>query len=350
MLIRLACKLFNDDARYFLDPLLMSQEVNKVVLYRNDAPESLDDDIHGKMEGVYHHSLFKIVQRLGRMLFDSKADIYIGIYEIPHGIMAILGAKLNKRPSVVSVIGNPKYEIRNKGIRKHITNYIYQKATVITVTGNESRDYLIREKKLPPEKVFVLPNSIPMDVFTKKIRKKQYDLITLGRLSPEKGLYQMMDVIELLREKMPGIKLGIAGKGSMFEELKQQIIARGLEKNIELLGYVKDATEFLNDGKLFITTSFTEGMPRTVIQSMACETPAIATEVGDMKDLVITGKTGYLIKTGDNTKEIADKTYNILSNSQLLTELATNCRIHIEKNYSHKAGQKAWENIFDYLN
>jgi hypothetical protein len=106
MLIRLACKLFNDDARYFLDPLLMSQKVNKVVLYRNDAPEPLENDIHRKMEGVYHNRTLKLVQRLVRILFDCKADFYIGIYEIPHGIMAILGVKLNKKPSVVCVIGN----------------------------------------------------------------------------------------------------------------------------------------------------------------------------------------------------------------------------------------------------
>jgi len=327
----------------------MSGKVNKVVLYRNDAPEPLGLDIHRKMEGVYHNRTFKLVQRLGRMLFDRRADIYIGIYEVPHGIMAILGAYFNKSPSVVSVIGNPKFKIRNKGIRKHITNYIYKKATAVTVTGTESKDYLISEKSMPPEKVFVLPNAIPMDVFYKMDSKKKYDLVTLGRLSPEKGLYKMMDVVEFIRKKMPEIKLGIAGKGPMLEELKQQIKERGLEENIELIGYVEDAAEFLNEGKLFITTSFTEGMPRTVIQSMACETPAVATEVGDMKDLVTTGKTGYLIKAVDDINEIAERTYNILSNDQLLSELATNCRAHILQNYSYEAGKKSWEDIIKYL-
>jgi glycosyltransferase involved in cell wall biosynthesis len=350
MLIRLACKLFNDDARYFLDPLLMSEKVDTVVLYRNSAPEPLGLDIHLKMEGVYHNNKLKFINRLSRMIRDRKADLYVGIYEIPHGIFSLAAAWFNRKPAVVSIIGNPKFEIRNKGFRKYITNRIYKMADVITVTGTESKIYLVSEKSVPAEKIFVLPNSIPMDVFYKQKRQSRFDLITLGRLSPEKGLYKMIDVVELIRDKMPDVKLGIAGKGPMQEELELQIKERGLEDNIEILGYVKDAAEFLNEGKLFITTSFTEGMPRTVIQSMACETPVVATEVGDMKDLVLTGKTGYLIKAEDDAVKIADETYKILSNDTIMNSYAANCHKHIDEHFSHKAGHRAWENMFDYLN
>jgi len=351
MLIRLACKLFNDDARYFLDPILMSEEVNKLVLYRNSSPLHRELEIHNKLEGVYHNASFKYICRLYRIVCDREAaNIYVGIYEIPHGIYALLGAKINKKPAVVSIIGNPKFEIRNKGIRKIITNWIYKLADVVTVTGTESKKYLVEQKSLNPNKIFVLPNSIPVDSFFSQNQDRKYDLITLGRLSPEKGLFTMIEVVKVLKDIMPNVRLGIAGKGPLLDDLRKCIVEGDLEDNIDLLGYVENATDFLNMGKVFIATSFTEGMPRTVIQSMACETPAVTTDVGDMKDLVIPGKTGYLIKDRDDIRKIAEETYNILNDEKLRYLYARNCQLHIQENFSHEAAKAVWENIFEYLN
>ncbi len=350
MIIRLACKLFDEDSKYFLNPILISRKIKKVILYRDTQPLHLKSDIYDKLEGVYNNTILKFLIRLFRIINDKKPDLYIGIYEIPHGLFALIGSWFNNKPSVVSIIGNPRFKIRNKGFRKYLTNYIYKSATVLTVTGSESKNFLINKKSISSEKIFILPNSISTEKYKPIYIEKKYDLITLGRLSPEKGLYKLIDIIYILKKKIPNISVAIAGSGPIYDNLDIYIKKLGLKNNIRLLGYVTNSVKFLNQGKLFITTSFSEGLPRSVIQSMACKTPVIATDVGDMKDVIINGKTGYLINRTDSNEKIAEETYKILISDKSREFFASNSYKHINLYFTHEAAKKVWEKIFKYLN
>lgn len=352
MLIRLACKLYNSDARYFLDPILMSERVSQIVLYRNLSLGPLTKEIHKKLTGRYNNSKAKfLIRQLELLLNKPKADLYVAIYEIPHGILILLAAKINNKPSVVSIIGNPKYELRNRGIRGTVTKLIYKYANVLTVTGNESKKFLIEQKKVKAEKIFILPNSIPIDEFYHKSDiEYKYDLITMGRISPEKGLFNLVDVVFILKKRLPTIKVGIAGKGQLLKELKDRIEELNLSSNIHLLGFVDDPVDFLNRGKLFISTSYTEGLPRTAIQSMACGTPVVALEVGDMSDLIIHNKTGILHSKEFNKIKLSNQIYDILLNNEKINKFQNMCISEVDQKYNHQVANQTWENIFKYLN
>ncbi len=350
MKIKLSCKLFDADAQYFIDPILDCKDINSIVLYRNQSLVVKEVCWNSKLKGVYHSTKLKFIFRLYRMIVDKpKADVFIGIYEIPHGLLALISAKINRKPVIISVIGNPKYNIRNKGFRGFITNWIYKWADVITVTGSQSKAFLIEKKKLNSNKIFILPNSIPIDEFDSKKTKKEFDLITLGRLSPEKGLLNLLDIVAILRRSLPSIRVGIAGRGPQMKELASRISKLKLEKNVTLLGYVENVSDFLNSGSLFLTTSFTEGLPRTVIQSMVGGVPVIASNVGDMSDLVINDKTGVLIENPHDISSFAESIIDILGNEKKYLKLSEECKIHSTKNYSHRAATIVWNKIFDYL-
>jgi glycosyltransferase involved in cell wall biosynthesis len=350
MKINLSCKLFDADAQFFINPILECKDIDKMNLYRDKV--LIEEGVlwKSKVNGVYDSTNTKFINRLYRMIINKpKPDVFVGIYEIPHGLLALIAAKVNSRPVVVSIIGNPKYSIRNKGLRGIVTNWIYRFSNVITVTGSQSREFLIQNKSLDPKKVFILPNSIPIDDFTEKNVQKKYDLITLGRLSPEKGLLNLLEIVVILRKFLPNIKVGIAGKGPQMKVLLSKINQLQLKKNVFLLGYVESASYFLNSGKIFIATSFTEGLPRTVIQSMVGGVPVIASNVGDMSDLVINDKTGVLIENPHDISSFAESIIDILGNEKKYLKLSKECKIHSTKNYSHRAATKVWNKIFDYL-
>jgi glycosyltransferase involved in cell wall biosynthesis len=352
MNIKLTCKLYDGDARYFIDPILQSRESVRLTLYRNKYPEYWNDKWGEKVIGVHHISKLKFIPRFFNMVFDKhKADVYIGIYEIPHGLLALLAGKLRRKPIIVSIIGNPKYSIRNNGLRGRVTNWIYKKADAITVTGSQSKFFLVERKKLNSEKVFVLPNSLPVEDFLTKDEaiEKIYDLVTLGRLSSEKGLLNLLDIVYTLKKRMPQIKLGIAGEGPQLHELKLRVLELKLENNVDLLGYVDSASVFLNSGKLFITTSFTEGLPRTVIQSMLGGIPVVASNVGDMSDLVINDKTGVLVEDANDNMSFVNGIEMILENIVMYKKNSDNAVKHAKRYYSHNAATKVWNNIFEYL-
>ncbi len=349
MNIKLTCKLYNNDAFYFVKPIIDINKVENIYVYRDNA--GLGNSKIKYIISKLNRTFFRFIWRFFQMLFSSKKfDLIIGIYEMPHGLLALIIGLLKNKPVIISVIGNPRLDIRNKGIRGKITNIILKKCDVITVTGTIGRNYYIQEKKFNSKKVFVLPNSIDTEEFKATNIKKKYDIITLGRLSPEKGLDFLIDIVAKIKLNFPNIKVAIAGDGAIKDELQSQIETLSLSENIDLLGYVKDSIEFLNSGNIFLTTSKTEGLPRAVIQSLSCGTPVIASNVGDMSDLVINNKTGYLINNYNDIDAFVKAIEELLVNDKVRAKLAVNSMIYVKENYSHKSATHLWNEIFNYLN
>jgi glycosyltransferase involved in cell wall biosynthesis len=350
MILKLTCKLFDGDAWYFIKPMLLSKKINAITLYR-DQPLTIENKVIAKkLNGRYKSGFLKYIWRFLSMCFDQpKASVFVGIYEIPHGLLVLIVSKLLAKPSVICIIGNPKYKFRNNGFRGWITKYIYQHADIITVTGSESKKHLSTYKNIDKNKIFILPNSIPLELFQKKNMNPNYDLITLGRLSEEKGLFRLLDIIVDVKKELPTIKLGIAGSGPLLNELEYRIKELNLMDNVDMLGYVEDAAKFLSDGKIFISCSSTEGLPRSTIQSMACGTPVIATNVGDQSDLVVTGKTGILIKDAYDKTAFVYGICSLLTHEDKRKVYAENAIKHAQDNFGDSSATIAWDSMISYL-
>ena len=348
MKIQLTCKLFDNDAFCFLKPITDINKTEKIFVYRDKKGIYNSKIVY--IISKFNKTYFRFIYRFFQMLFNfKKCDVLVGIYEMPHGLLALLVSILRKKPVVVSVIGNPKHERRTKGLHGKIIHIILKKCNVITVTGTVGRNYYTHEKKYTHEKVFVLPNSIDTKEYNTNNTEKKYDIITLGRLSSVKGLDYFINIIAKLKLTFPNIKVGIAGKGQILEELQQLIDSLYLSENVILLGYVEDPVEFLNSGKVFLTTSKTEGLPRTVIQSLACGTPVVASNVGDLSDLIINNKTGFLIEEYKE-ENFVKAVSSILNSSEKRNKLSQSGKEFVKNNYDHKAATQVWIDIFKYLN
>ena len=75
----------------------------------------------------------------------------------------------------------------------------------------------------------------------------------------------------------------------------------GIESNIEFLGEISDISQILTDSdiKILVLTSLREGMPMSVLEALSFSIPVIATNVGDIPEVVLNGKTGYVLPTKD---------------------------------------------------
>jgi len=349
MNIKIICKLYDADAKYFIEPIKYLSKENNLILYR-DKKISNELDIKQITPFISRFSLISNFIRFFQIiLLENKPNLLIGFYEIPHGIIAILASKYFNIPSVVCIIGNPKVNFRNQGIRGRVTNWVYKNADVITVTGNISKKYLLENKKIISNKIFILPNSIIDNTFYNLDIKPKYDIITLGRLSSEKGLFNLLNLVKELKLKIPNVKLGIAGKGPLYHSLQKEIDELDLNDNVDLLGYVNDANQYLNNGKIFISTSFTEGLPRTIIQSMFCGTPVISLDVGDISDIIIDEYNGYIINPPYESNIFTNKVFKLLNDEKLRKIFSKNCISHVSKLYSNENAKNIWLKILKYL-
>jgi glycosyltransferase involved in cell wall biosynthesis len=352
MNIILTLKCGYKDSFYFIQQIASIKTVEKVFVFRDE--KSLDAD---KVQYIVskNRRLRKInfIIRFFQMVLDTKykPKIFIGIYEIPHGLLAMLAGKVRKIPSVVSITGNPAYTKLRRGLRLKLTMWILKNCTYITVTGNNSRKYLIQQR-IPGEKIFILPNTLDFTLFRKLGLNREYDIISLGRISEEKHIEIIVKIVAELKAKIPNIKAAIGGDGPQKEMIINLVKQLKLDKNIDVCGYItpnEDLTSFFNKGKVFLLTSETEGFPRTIIQAAACGLPVVASNVGDITDVIDHGINGFLVNGYSNVKEFSSRVFQLLNDNELYEQFSITLEKIVRQQFVTENASKVWQNIFDEI-
>ena len=116
---------------------------------------------------------------------------------------------------------------------------------------------------------------------------KTYDAVFMKRLHPAKGIFDLIDIWTLVVEKKPDSKLLIIGGGSdkTVAKLKQLIIKKNLQNNIEMIGTVYDFTKkirFLQKSRLFLLPSYEENWAIVIGEALACGLPVISYELPEI--------------------------------------------------------------------
>ena len=318
MNIFLTLKCGFNDSFYFIQQFSSLSNIKKVFVFRDEKSLEIEK-VQYVLPGGIRKSFFRLIIRFFQMLFYvPKPELIIGIYELPHGLLAMIVGKIRGVPSIVSIIGNPAYTKLRKGSRLKFTMWILKYCNFITVTGNNSRKFLIRQG-IEADKIFVLPNTMDFSSFKPLVVKKEYDIISLGRISDEKHLEIIVEVIKKLKANFPNIRVGIGGSGPKKNNIIILVKELGLEDNIDICGFIpeEELTVFFNKGKVFILTSETEGFPRTIIQAAACGLPVVASNVGDISDVIDHEINGFLVNDYNNIEEYTLKIEQLLTNENI---------------------------------
>ena len=126
-------------------------------------------------------------------------------------------------------------------------------------------------------------------------------LVTIGRLSEQKGQLILPPVIAALRARLPGLRLTIVGDGDLRRPLEARIAELGLAGSVTLTGWLaeREVRAALREAQALILPSFAEGLPMVVMEAMASGRPVIATHIAGIPELVEDGVTGWLVPAGD---------------------------------------------------
>jgi glycosyltransferase involved in cell wall biosynthesis len=167
----------------------------------------------------------------------------------------------------------------------------------------------------------------------------------IGRLSPEKGIQNFVEALPAILNDKKEFRVLIGGDGRLKKDIEAAIQAEKLMDVIDLPGWIshEDTPQYLNQLKLFILPSYSEGLPYAILEAMACETPVLATAVGAIPDVITDGKTGFLMK--DNSPEcIAENVIRAL-NSPDLERIAKNGRLFVENTFTFDKSVENWKRI-----
>jgi len=184
-----------------------------------------------------------------------------------------------------------------KGYKGHFTNKFYfptanvvhyklnqwlfkclaRKRGVLVTVNDYYRNIL--EKKYPYNKIYVMKSVGGVKVEPGSL-KKEYDLVWMGRFHEQKGLFEMLDIVRLIKQKDKGIKVVVVGDSSeKFKNRFLDILSKlGLQENVNCAGFVPndEKNDILKKSKVFLMTSLYESFGSVNLEAMTCGVPVIA--------------------------------------------------------------------------
>lgn len=220
---------------------------------------------------------------------------------------------------------------------------VMARLTDVIITINKE-DYNITLKKLRPKKTCLINGvgidlnkyKIINDIEKKKIRNllglsdEDFIIIMIAELNKNKNHIQIIKVMELLKDKYKNIKVLFVGEGNLESTLKKEVKLRGLSNNILFLGFRKDINELINISDVGAILSYREGLPRSILEFMACGKPVICTDIRGCHDLIIDKYNGFLIKNDDEIS-IYERIISLNNNEALIDEFKKNTKREIVK-------------------
>lgn len=273
-----------------------------------------------------------IVKNLTLFMKEIEQADYI-VTRLPSflGIFGLMLNKYFKRKYFIEVVGDAeealKYSKDTSNMRFKIFTYMFYKLNQHYIKNADGVIYVTKEtlqKKYPSKGHISFASNVQIEIAEKKLTESQYSLknneCNLGMIADYnnhyKGIKDAIKAIKILKDEGYNITLNIVGSGAMLNYYQNMATNLGVNESIIFKGRLKGNLEifkFLESIDIYIQPSYTEGLPRALIEAMSVGLPAVATDVGGIPELL---EKQYLVKPR-NPVDLANK-IAILIDSQTL--------------------------------
>jgi glycosyltransferase involved in cell wall biosynthesis len=203
-----------------------------------------------------------------------------------------------------------------------------KKATKIIAI--DSLCYDLTKKHKQEEKTILIPNFVDTKIFYRDGTPSQFlehingkILLFVGRIEEVKGLELFVDTLLEINKRDPsGWKGVIVGRGTYEPAITRYIADRSASDHFCFTGPVFEQNELrkiYSRASVLMISSYYEGIPMVILESMACGTPVISTNVGGIKDLISDNRMCY-VKDTRNPSEFAELTLSIMQENSGISE------------------------------
>lgn len=167
----------------------------------------------------------------------------------------------------------------------------------------------------------------------------------IGRLSEEKGILNFVLALPGILQWNKNLKIYIIGDGPLLDQIRANLAQSGILNNVTLTGWIPhtELFQYLNEFRLLILPSDTEGLANIVLESMACGTPVLSTPVGALPDYIRDGETGFIMEN-NSPMSIQQNVIRSLSFPHL-EKIVINGQELLEKEFTLKSAVKRYSEI-----
>jgi len=262
---------------------------------------------------------------------------------------AVLGVLVRNAPVVLTVPGNINEHIQHANPFDWTMTHTLRVAawmsarlcTLINATSTDMKKWWERSGT-PPPRMVIIPHGVDTDFFRPipraraelGIRPDTRVVLYVGRLDYlAKGLDLLLSATErLVRKKESNLELHIVGSGESEKLVREHVRTMSPAGVTYLHGWVdrEKLPLFYSAADVSVLPSRTEGLPRVMLEAMACGCPFLGTRVSGIVDVIEDGVTGFLVPP-DDLDALTSKLREILANESRLRWVGRNARNYVER-------------------
>ena len=271
--------------------------------------------------------------------------------DVPTNIFGIAAARLTGlRPAIASQLWFLD-TIPRQFWRLHRLSLRF--ADGVIVNSEAVRRQLIEQEGVPPTRVHVSHNGVETNLFhaapgAPDDRNSGVVVGAVCALRPEKRLDLLLDAFALIKHQHPGTKLLIVGSGEMLPALEQQRAQLDLLEDCRFEPAQRDVAPWMRALDIFVMCSQSESFPNALLEAMACGCCVIGSNVGGVPELIESGKSGLLFRSGDS-RDLSEKLLRVLGDAPLRHCLATKAAERASQKFSIEEAVARTEKIYSSL-
>lgn len=231
-----------------------------------------------------------------RITNDFKPDVVISYWAYPDADGGLQIARQFDIPSIIIAGGSDVLLLpKQPGWAPAVRRVLAQSSMVTTVSDGLRRAAL--DLGVPPERARTIRQGINAKVFhpddkavarrTLGLAADDETLVWVGRMVPVKNLDMLIDAVKQLVPQRPRLRLHVIGDGPERKRLGARVAAEGLTHAVRLEGAIGHdrLPDWYRAADAVVLSSHSEGLPNVLRESLACGTPFVSTDVGDIGEI-----------------------------------------------------------------
>lgn len=287
----------------------LGEDLHKIAIYPYIPEFAANLESFRRSEGIKYDVIFSHY-----WLSGCVGEFAEKWWHVPHMLM------FHTLAAVKNSIGENEPELRLKTEARLVRSG----QRIIAATGRE-KDNIINYYGAAPENVSLIPCGVNLDLFRLLPRNKskaelglagQKIILFVGRIEPLKGVERLLKAVAHLNSR-DNVRLLIIGGDTQsapeIERLKQLAANLEIQNSVIFLGLIDQVKLplYYSAADVTVVPSYYESFGLVALESLACGTPVVATDVGDLKNIIRPGVTGYVVE-GD-VSEMAGRIGSVLS-------------------------------------
>lgn len=308
--------------------------------YFNLENEIKNDRILKSKDVNFKKQYFQVVKGIRHYIKENNIDILIDV-EVIASLFSIPATRFTKT-KLISWEHFNFYEDNGSHLRIYARKLAARFSNcIITLTEHDKQNYL-NNLDIKGKVEYIYNPIEEVDDMECNIKSKQ--IISVGRLTYQKGFDMLCDVAKVVLKDNKGWKWLILGDGEDKDKLRSKIKEYGLENKLILKGNVSNVEEYYKNSSLYVMTSRFEGLPMTLLEAKTYKLPIVSFNcLTGPSEIVKNNINGYLINP-ENVEAMSNKLNILINDENKLKEFSNNAQIDIEK-FKLKPIIERWEKV-----